>query len=109
MTKPRITANRTLVLPIMAACLIGKAVSSLLSPTPIYRAFAGRLVEEYERQRQPTTPAGGPMEAGSAPLLTGEDACWEPQGTLATRFAGDSCFARLGMRESHPVERRDPV
>ncbi|MBD8526176.1 chloride channel protein [Pseudomarimonas arenosa] len=56
-----LTANRTLVLPIMAACLLGRAVSSLVCPRPIYRAFAGNLIDEYERRRQeesrPITPS----------------------------------------------------
>ena len=44
-------------------------------------------------------------ESSSNALLSEEDTYWKPQGTRATRFASDSCFARLGMRESHPVER----
>jgi hypothetical protein len=38
------------VLPIMAACLLGRAFSSVVCKTPIYRAFAQRLLEERKVQ-----------------------------------------------------------
>jgi H+/Cl- antiporter ClcA len=39
-----LTANRGLVIPIMATCLLARAISTLPCPTPVYRAFAQRLV-----------------------------------------------------------------
>jgi H+/Cl- antiporter ClcA len=45
-----LTDNHDFVLPIMAACLLGRAFSTLLCKTPIYRAFAQQLVRERERE-----------------------------------------------------------
>jgi H+/Cl- antiporter ClcA len=43
-----LTDNHDFVLPIMAVCLLGRTFSSLVCKTPIYRAFALRLVQERE-------------------------------------------------------------
>ncbi|MCB1560882.1 MAG: chloride channel protein [Xanthomonadales bacterium] len=40
-----LTSNQTMLLPILAACLIARAVSSLLSPLPLYRSLANRLLD----------------------------------------------------------------
>ncbi len=45
-----LTDNHDFVLPIMAACLLGRTFSSLVCKTPIYRALATSLIEERERQ-----------------------------------------------------------
>ena len=45
-----LTDNHDFVLPIMAACLLGRTFSSLVCKTPIYRAFAQRLLQEREAQ-----------------------------------------------------------
>ena len=39
-----LTDNHDFVLPIMAACLLGRTFASLMCPTPVYRAFAMRLL-----------------------------------------------------------------
>jgi H+/Cl- antiporter ClcA len=44
-----LTDNHDFVLPIMAVCLLGRTFSSLVCTTPVYRAFAQRLVQEHER------------------------------------------------------------
>ena len=43
-----LTDNHDFVLPIMAACLLGRTFSSLICKTPIYRAFAQRLLRDHE-------------------------------------------------------------
>ena len=43
-----LTDNHDFVLPIMAACLLGRTFSSLVCATPVYRAFAQRLVRDRE-------------------------------------------------------------
>ena len=43
-----LTDNHDFVLPIIATCLISRAFSSLICKTPIYRAFAQRLLHERE-------------------------------------------------------------
>ncbi|HSE11650.1 MAG TPA: chloride channel protein [Rudaea sp.] len=45
-----LTDNHDFVLPIMAACLLGRTFSSLVCKTPVYRAFAQRLVRDRELQ-----------------------------------------------------------
>jgi H+/Cl- antiporter ClcA len=40
--------NHDFVLPIMAACLLGRAFSSIVCKVPVYRAFAQRLLRERE-------------------------------------------------------------
>lgn len=45
-----LTDNHDFVLPIMAACLLGRTFSSLVCKTPIYRAFAQRLLQERKAQ-----------------------------------------------------------
>ena len=42
-----LTANQSMVIAIMATCLIARAMSSLVSPKPVYRAFAERLLDEH--------------------------------------------------------------
>ncbi|MDR3387065.1 MAG: chloride channel protein [Rudaea sp.] len=45
-----LTDNHDFVLPIMGACLLGRAFSTLVCRTPVYRAFAQQLVRERESQ-----------------------------------------------------------
>ncbi len=46
-----LTDNQDMVIPIMAACLLARAASSLFSPTPVYRDFAERMVQDFEQQQ----------------------------------------------------------
>jgi H+/Cl- antiporter ClcA len=41
-----LTANQAMIIPILAVCLLARASSALFCPTPVYRAFAQRLVEQ---------------------------------------------------------------
>lgn len=43
-----LTDNQQMILPILATCLLARAVSSLLSRKPVYRALADKLIEGYE-------------------------------------------------------------
>lgn len=45
------TANHSMVIPILAVCLLARGISSLISPVPVYRAFADRLTAEFERHQ----------------------------------------------------------
>jgi H+/Cl- antiporter ClcA len=45
-----LTDNHDVVLPVMAACLLGSAFSTLVCKTPIYRALASQLVESREQE-----------------------------------------------------------
>lgn len=55
-----LTANNQMALPIMAACLLSRAVSGLICRTPVYKALADTLVAQYEEERlrrdAPSTP-----------------------------------------------------
>ena len=39
------------VIPIMAACLLARAAGSLFCPTPVYKDFAERMVQDFEQQQ----------------------------------------------------------
>jgi H+/Cl- antiporter ClcA len=62
-----LTANQSLVIPIMAVCLLARAMSSLVCHTPVYRAFADRMVGEYERQQAAHTTAAAAQPAAPSP------------------------------------------
>ncbi|WP_211352724.1 chloride channel protein [Luteibacter pinisoli] len=55
-----LTANNFMALPIMAACLLARAVSSLVCRVPVYKALADTLVAQYElehaRREAPPAP-----------------------------------------------------
>ncbi|MEZ5462255.1 chloride channel protein [Dokdonella sp.] len=44
-----LTANQQMILPIMAACLLARATSSLVCRKPVYRALADTLIENHVR------------------------------------------------------------
>jgi len=45
-----LTNNQDMVIPIMAACLLARAAASIFCPTPVYKDFAERMMEDFERQ-----------------------------------------------------------
>ncbi len=45
-----LTANQQMVLPIMATCLLARAVSALICRKPVYHALADKLIEGYEHE-----------------------------------------------------------
>ena len=45
-----LTDNQDMVIPIMAACLLARAAASLFCPTPVYKDFAERMVQDFELQ-----------------------------------------------------------
>jgi len=50
-----LTDNHDFVLPIMAACLLGRTFSTLFCPTPLYRALAQNLIHERETETSGAT------------------------------------------------------
>lgn len=46
-----LTDNQNMVIPIMAACLLARAAASIFSPTPVYKDFAERIVQDFERKQ----------------------------------------------------------
>jgi H+/Cl- antiporter ClcA len=63
-----LTANQNVVIPLMAVCLLSRGVASLVSPKPVYRALADRLIEEFEHSR-----AAEIVDASSAPATEKEN------------------------------------
>jgi H+/Cl- antiporter ClcA len=57
-----LTANQDMIIPVMAACLLARAASALFSPTPVYKDFAERMVQDYERQQAAQADASHPVE-----------------------------------------------
>jgi H+/Cl- antiporter ClcA len=51
-----LTANHQMALPIMAACLLARAVSGLVCRVPVYKALADNLVAQYEEERARREP-----------------------------------------------------
>ncbi len=76
-----LTNNQNMVIPIMAACLLARAAASIFSPTPVYKDFAERMIQDFERQqalraeaekqREPASPAEeiGPTSAYGEPVV----------------------------------------
>lgn len=46
-----LTDNQDMVIPIMAACLLARAAASIFCPTPVYKDFAERMVQDFEHQQ----------------------------------------------------------
>ncbi|MBA8887873.1 H+/Cl- antiporter ClcA [Dokdonella fugitiva] len=46
-----LTDNRDMVIPILAVCMLARAVSSLVCRTPVYKAIAQRLIRDFEQER----------------------------------------------------------
>lgn len=59
-----LTSNDSMVIPIMAVCLLARAMSTVVCHKPVYRAIADRLIEQFERQRPGPV---GPGPTGPAP------------------------------------------
>jgi H+/Cl- antiporter ClcA len=57
-----LTDNQAMVIPIMAACLLARAAASLFCPTPVYKDFAERMVQDFERQQASRTRADAPAD-----------------------------------------------
>ncbi|HZP65176.1 MAG TPA: chloride channel protein [Rudaea sp.] len=51
-----LTDNHDFVLPIMAACMLGRTFSTLLCKTPVYRAFGERLLRERDAEIAAESP-----------------------------------------------------
>jgi H+/Cl- antiporter ClcA len=68
-----LTDNQEMVIPIMAACLLARAAASIFCPTPVYKDFAARMVQDFERLRlkereaSENTQASSHLGAASAP------------------------------------------
>lgn len=61
-----LTNNHDFVLPIMAACVLGRTFSSLVCKTPVYRAFAQRLVAERQAELEQEAVAAQRAENAAA-------------------------------------------
>jgi chloride channel protein, CIC family len=57
------TANQSMVIPILAVCLLSRGISSLFCKTPVYRAFADHATAEFERWQRAGAAAGDAADA----------------------------------------------
>ncbi|MEW5301183.1 MAG: hypothetical protein WDW36_004059 [Sanguina aurantia] len=46
-----LTDNHEMVIPIFAVCLLARAAASLFCPTPVYKDFAERMVQDFDGQK----------------------------------------------------------
>jgi len=67
-----LTDNHDFVLPVMAACLLARAASSLVCRTPVYRALAQRLLDARAANASNTVAAPSTTDTPALPP-TGED------------------------------------
>jgi H+/Cl- antiporter ClcA len=51
-----LTANQNMAIAIMAVCLLARAMSSLTCPKPVYRAFADRLLADFQQREYVEDP-----------------------------------------------------
>jgi len=54
-----LTNNQSMVLPIIAVCLLARGTSALLCPVPVYRAFADRIIDKHEEESVAAAKAVG--------------------------------------------------
>lgn len=59
-----LTANHQMALPIMAACLLARAISGAVCRVPVYKALADALIDNYEEERLRREP---PAAEGATP------------------------------------------
>ncbi len=86
-----LTDNQDMVIPIMAACLLARAASSLFSPTPVYRDFAERMVQDFENQQAAQAAmAENEAKTAEAPLPAGKTSAFDERATPADRAAQTS-------------------
>ena len=125
-----LTSNQTMVLPIMAVCLIARAVSALLCPTPLYRSLANRLLDptapdDARTAEQPTSkaaeeaddsvddaePASPPVPAPILPVDPSEDGHsttakqdenGQPTKSMQNSDTGDNDAASAGTNANTP-------
>lgn len=62
-----LTANQNMVIPIMAVCLLARGVSALVCHTPVYRAFAIRAIDEFEKEAAATISPPAALPAPGTP------------------------------------------
>jgi H+/Cl- antiporter ClcA len=55
-----LTNNQDMVIPIMAVCLLARAAASIFCPTPVYKDFAERLIQDFEQQQVQQAQAENP-------------------------------------------------
>lgn len=61
-----LTANQQMILPIMAACLLARATSSLVCRKPVYRALADSMIAAHVRSRTEDQPVDTSVPSESA-------------------------------------------
>ncbi len=97
-----LTDNQQMVIPIMAACLLARAAASPFCPTPVYKDFAERMVQDFERQQAAAQTKAAPADAPSSrrtatpdelevvePAPSGKTSAYEEQAGLPGKTPPD--------------------
>jgi H+/Cl- antiporter ClcA len=80
-----LTNNQDMVIPIMAACLLARAAASIFCPTPVYKDFAERMIQDFERQQALRAEAENQRETSSPAEEIGPTSAYgEPVDPTAT-------------------------
>jgi H+/Cl- antiporter ClcA len=86
-----LTDNQDMVIPIMASCLLARAAASLFCPTPVYKDFAERMVQDFEKQQaaQAETTEKARLEAEAMQHVGNTTAFDEPAGPVVAETEAD--------------------
>ena len=85
-----LTDNQDMVIPIMAACLLARAAASLFCPTPVYKDFAERLVQDFERQQaEQSSSTEQVQQEAEATHHVGETSAYEDRSLPTDDAEGD--------------------
>ncbi|WP_431637955.1 chloride channel protein [Dyella sp. KULCS107] len=98
-----LTANQQMALPIMAACLLARAVSTLVCRKPVYHALADRLVAGYQQELE----RHAALERVQAAAAEGRDDP-EDEALLARPVPVEDPSALHVMPDEPPPERPAP-
>jgi hypothetical protein len=87
-----LTDNHDMVIPIFAACLLARGAASLFCPTPVYKDFAERMVQDFEKQQaaQAATTEQERVAAEAMQPVGNTTAFDEPSGPVADEPEADA-------------------
>jgi H+/Cl- antiporter ClcA len=87
-----LTDNHDMVIPIFAACLLARGAASLFCPTPVYKDFAERMVQDFEKQQaaQAATTEQERVAAEAMQPVGNTTAFDEPAGPVADEPEADA-------------------
>lgn len=86
-----LTDNQSMIIPIMAACLLARAAASIFCPTPVYKDFAERMVQDFEREQAARAEADEQAQlAASMAAHAGSTSAYSESAAQADEAAGET-------------------